>query len=708
MKTHNYLLFRIIMFCSFLFLFFGAVGQPTLSFRVTNPRIIRISGTDRLQFLVEVKASFSGTYFTALQATFNTTAGAFTPSTTFTPVRTGLSADGSKYPTLVGNVNVSGRIGISLSTDHQFDPILETMSDFYDEMPSDWTPLFIAQVRIANNTKMAGLGWNTGLMDANQFFQDPLSENTFNYAIPNSYDPNTMQNLYLGRIFSAASTFGWSQVGGPANGVQFLNWTASVNTSVWDGLATITQTDFTEAKAAFFRIESGATLTIPANKWLTVDSNMTIIGTVTNLMVASGASLIQNTPGIQATVGRDIGAWGDASHGWHLLSSPVAGQGINPEFTPSDGYDFYKWGETDNLWLNQKLPGNNITNFDPGIGYLVAYQSASTKVFTGPLNVSDISGIALTRTPGAYSGDITPGWNLLGNPYSSAITWHTGWSLPPSISSNAKIWQDGTYASYVDVAPGGIIPATQGFMVETSDAETVAIPAAARTHNSIPWYKSTGNPYLKLVASNPAAQTAQECVVTFDSQSLPGYDPAYDSRFLPGYAPYFYSVDGIEHLSTNVLQELSNQTTIPIDFVKTVGSDYVIEAVAMENFTRQVYLTDLKINQTQIMAVNQVYNFTAADGDDPARFLLTFGPMVGAGEKVLNSTGIYAYNNNLYIVNPGKATLEVFSLTGQKLHTLEIDNTGIFLTTLFLPTAYYVVRLTTGAKVVVSKVFLKS
>ena len=82
--------------------------------------------------------------------------------------------------------------------------------------------------------------------------------------------------------------------------------------------------------------------------------------------------------------------------------------------------------------------------------------------------------------------------------------------------------------------------------------------------------------------------------------------------------------------------------------------------------------------------------------------------MVGTGEKTMNNNGIYTYQNNLYIVNPGKARLELYNLTGQKLYTEEINCPGLFKTTLYLPTAYYVVRLTTGTKVVVTKVFLKS
>jgi hypothetical protein len=272
------------------------------------------------------------------------------------------------------------------------------------------------------------------------------------------------------------------------------------------------------------------------------------------------------------------------------------------------------------------------------------------------------------------------------------------------------MWVDDGSASYTDISAGGIIPATQGFMVNVTvsgGTGSLTIPSAARTHNAHTWYKSSENPYIKLVARNLDAQTAQESVVMFDHQAQAGFDPAFDSQFLPGYAPSFFSVDGTEHLSTNVLPLLENQTTIPFSFTKTAGDNFTIEATRIDNVPAQVYLTDLKLSKTQNLVENPVYAFTAADGDDPARFLLSFSH-VGVGEKTWSNNGIYAYENNLYLVNPGKARLEIYSLTGQKLLAEEIDSPGLYKTTLYVPTGYYVVRLTTGTKVMVTKVFIKS
>ncbi|MEI7727776.1 MAG: T9SS type A sorting domain-containing protein, partial [Bacteroidota bacterium] len=339
------------------------------------------------------------------------------------------------------------------------------------------------------------------------------------------------------------------------------------------------------------------------------------------------------------------------------------------------------------------------------------YQADDTKNFAGTVNASDVSITGLTYTPASYTSgnDITPGWNLLGNPFTSALTWGTAnWALSSGINTTAKIWKEST-AAYVDISTNGIIPAMNGFMVETStNNASLTIPATERVHDATPWYKSSGNPYIKLIATGINTQTAQESIVTFDSQTTPGYNPDFDSHFLPGYAPSFYSVDGTEKLSTNVLPSIDNQSTIPFSFVKTYDEDnYTIEATQIENIPAQIYLTDLKLSKTQNLIENPVYSFTSAAGDDPARFLLSFSH-VGISENTRTNNAIYAYENNLFIVSPDNARLEVYNLTGQKLLDEEINNSGLYQTTLQGPTGYYVVRLTTGTKVVVTKVFIKS
>jgi len=686
-----------------------AQSTTTLSFRMNSPRVIRAmnwSGAgvygDCLEFDIEVKGSNATSRLWAFDIRF-TYDNTVVDTIDFDLGAYFITGPQSPYYNKTVTTN-SNNLNIAVTSTKAFNA---TNGALFKTVPNTWTLVGTLRVSVKNPEGIPNIGFIASLMNGTQQEKILASPWTRIYLSPNLYDSKNLTSDYIGRIYS--NTHGWTQVGGLTDDTPYLDWNTSVSTTVWDGSGEITQDDGVAALANNFVVESGATLSIPTNKWLTVYGNMTVNGTPANLLIASGASLIQNSANVNATVDRDISAWTGPSHGWHLLSSPVAGQVIAPAFTdpvPAN-YDFYKWGETRNLWLNQKLPENNIITFGTGIGYLVAYSASSTKQFTGVLNSNDISGINLTRTDTAYSGgNITPGWNLLGNPYSSAITWNTsGWSLP-LVTSTAKIWNEAN-ASYTDVAPGGVIPAMQGFMVETSGATTVTIPAAAKVHNILPWYKSSGNPYLKLLVSSSAEQTAQESIISVDGSSAPGFDPAFDSRFLPGYAPFFYTVDGTENLSTNVLREINGFTAIPLAFIKTSGTDYSIRAVELQNFSSDVYLNDLLADHTQELRENPVYDFTAAEGDDPARFLITFGPLTGKDEISKKATRIYACNQTLYLSNPGKSKLELFTLSGQKVLEMNVDGVGLIAKRLFVPTGFYIARLTGTKTVMVEKVFIR-
>ena len=488
----------------------------------------------------------------------------------------------------------------------------------------------------------------------------------------------------------------------------------------------VNQAPGTPAVCKNLNIASGANLVINAGKAMTVSGTLINLGTpgITINSDATGTgSMIFNTAMVSGNIQRYVDAWTDDNHGWHLLSSPVSSQLIRPEFVPGSNpvgstQDFYKWDETTGFWINSKDAGLNWvsdfeTTFTTGKGYLVAYNANVTKTFSGVINVTNVPLSGLTNTVAPYVGNstVTQGWNLIGNPFSSAFAWNSGGFNLSNIAAIAKVWtQSNASYSDVNIVTGGIVPPQQGFMVNVitdNSSGSLTIPIASRVHNSQNWYKSSGLPVIKLTAHNLSAQTAQESVVIFNDQAGTGYEPAQDSRFFAGYAPQFYSVDGAEHLSTNTLPELNSQTTVPFNFIKTAGSDYTIEASVIDNVPGEVYLTDLKLDRTQNLADNPVYTFTSSAGDNPARFVLSFSH-VGIGEKTQTNNGIYTYENNLYLVNPGKARLEVFSLTGQKLLTQEVNSTGLYKTTLNVSTAFYMVRLTTGTKVVVTKVFIQS
>ncbi len=456
-------------------------------------------------------------------------------------------------------------------------------------------------------------------------------------------------------------------------------------------------------------IKSTGTLMLDAGKQLTVSSslykeNFSASSLLLRSTVDGTASLIHNTSGVTATVECYIpaGTWADGTDGWHLLSSPVAAQAIDPEFTSSGGgeYDFYAWSEPAQVWLNQKVGANNITTFNVGQGYLAAYQNTDTKVFSGALNIADKS-VTLTQNAGTYTG-----WNLLGNPYSSALTWNTGWTLT-NIGGVAQIWNEGI-KDYSLINAGAAIPAMNGFMVYTSVAsQSLTIPAAQRVHSATAWYKSAAQ-QIELIAHDPQGESAKSSFIGFDSKATAGFDLEYDAYLLSGYAPKFYSVAGGSEFSLNTLPEAVSNLTIPFGFVKNASSSFSIE-LAQSIEGHSVWLRDLLTNTVVNLSDTPVYSFTSADGDNAARFEIVLDMFTGTSDlKALASAYAYSADNRIVVTGVnGETKMDVISIQGQVLKTFEFFSTGQHDVSVNLSTGVYLVRLYNSGEIRTMKVMVK-
>ena len=430
------------------------------------------------------------------------------------------------------------------------------------------------------------------------------------------------------------------------------------------------------ASIANLTINSG-TFVVAQGSQLTVNGTLTNLAGNTGLVIESGCSLIQTSGGVSATVRREIAAWGIIpNHGWHLLSSPVAAQAIISAFTaiPAVDYDFYQWRELDNTWLNQKDVSNNIVNFVLGTGYLVAYKYTETKHFTGTLNATDVLCSDLTLSAG-----VNRGWNLLGNPFPSAIKWNDGtnWTVPTTFAATAKVWDEGD-AAYNEISSNGLIPAMNGFMVEvlSGSPASLTIPIAARVHDATDtWYKSSAG-MLKLKAHDLDNSTAQETIIRVDENATEGYDAQYDSHFLAGFAPKFYSTVGGEQLSTNSLPAIDNSRVIPMGFVKNAAGNFSIELVENSLMgVSTIYLTDNKTGSITNMSTSPVYNFTSVAGDDANRFLLSFqGTASIANPDITKDFTVHAENGVITILQTGNLTgnVTVTDMAGRILATASL------------------------------------
>ncbi len=423
---------------------------------------------------------------------------------------------------------------------------------------------------------------------------------------------------------------------------------------------------------------------------------------------ASGTgSLIHNTTGVHAKVERYIeGAeWTSWSDGWHLLSSPVADQTIDPAFTtiPDTEYDFYTYCEPSNCWVNYKGTNvgttwleinNNSLDFQVGKGYLVSYAQTDTKLFEGVLNVEDvtITGICCTGSTAAYRS-----WNLVGNPYTCAIKWYNGCSTN-NIAGVAQIWNE-EGESYTPIPIDGIIPASQGFMVcATASTGSLTIPASNRQHTSPNFMKTQSHPVIKLFAHNIDNPSFQESQIHINPASTIGFDTEFDCDFMQGYAPSFYSVQGNDSLCVNSIPLLTEQTVIPFTFIKNEGTNFKIIAEDLGTIQSTVFLLDKKLNIDHNLSLNPIYTFTATTSDNSDRFELHFTNLLVGNDSFTADATINIYTEDKMVHfefnELGDREINIYNIAGQivaKKHSIDIHtvvdvsslNSGIYLANIY-------------------------
>ncbi|HBZ65335.1 MAG TPA: hypothetical protein DEO70_00740 [Bacteroidales bacterium] len=499
-------------------------------------------------------------------------------------------------------------------------------------------------------------------------------------------------------------TYNWTITdGGTANvftwdGSESTDWNTAGN---WDQNAVPTINDeVTIGNNGYAPIISSST---PANCMsLSVNADA-------SLTINSGGSLITNSATGAVIVKRTQSGTGQ----YHFLSSPINNADLANIFPENNQEDIYlrQYNETTGTWENIEIPAT-LTN---GKGYSYILQSKGigiTATFTGNLVTDDITP-ALTNN--GTGGAEYVGWNLLGNPFTSAIKWGQGsWNLT-NVADEVHVWNNGSYINYtggVGDLTDGIIPAQQGFFVKANGASpSLTIPADSRVHSTQSFYKNTISNVLRIDVSNDANDYTDAAFIRFVENATEGFDNGLDAHKLDNdaLAPMIYTEANDVRLSINALPSVDENPEIPVSFTAGVNGQYTITASGMETFTNSnIFLIDLLTNARQNLSENSVYSYRATVTDNAARFKISFAS-VGVEENQLQNIGIYAANGFIVLQFPDEtdALVSVVNIGGQVIFRKAIKGMGNIQLDAPATAGIYLITLTTDAGTTTRKVFVK-
>ncbi|MEZ4853076.1 hypothetical protein [Flavobacterium sp.] len=479
-------------------------------------------------------------------------------------------------------------------------------------------------------------------------------------------------------------------------------------------------------------VNSGKTVIVNSNDFIEVTKNVTTTGAT--FTIEDDGSLIQlddsgvNTGNItynRTTTGN--------SYDYVYWSSPV--EGVN---TPSSGY-IYHWDPvatnangTEGYWL----PALN-TPMIKAKGYIM--RNILSRSFTGVAR-NGVASIAIRRGSDMNTNTDDDNWNLLGNPYPSAISLATFLTANNNASTGIKgsvyIWRhnaplsasnpDPFYQdfvlnydvnSYISVnglgsnpdGYGDYIPAGQGFFVSMVDGAAVAdntnyvvfnnsMRTRGATYDNSQFYRSTSSKanlsneepekhriWLDLI--NGENNNSVTTLIGYATGATNGYDNMFDAIPYAQNTFNIYSlIENEKYLIQGRALPFNDNDQVPLGILVPTNGVYSIGINKIDGLfletNQDIFLYDAELAIYHDLR-EVPYTFTATQGYNGNRFVLVYkNTVLSAESAVASNSNVYISNGDTLTIHSTKETIEkveIYNTLGQILYKKEQQNT------LFLP-----------------------
>ena len=454
--------------------------------------------------------------------------------------------------------------------------------------------------------------------------------------------------------------------------------------------------------ACSLEVAPGSHLTVTENNPVVVDRNIINDG---EIFVTNSASLVQVSDKAQISgsgifkMAKDIN---NLSAYYQIVywTSPLAGAGIIYADILPNAWRYYSFNAAGQNWVFQQA-SNAVQS---GIGYAI---SAPNGFNGGPLNVLfDKSGhrfnngqidIPVTVNGQGASGD--DDWNLLGNPYPSAIDFNQFVADNPNIQGSYYAWtncaglngnsnQSAGYSVYS--LGGGVsacqnaytatryIPSAQGFFVEANASGQISFKngqrVAGHNDNFASRPQNFDRLWLDLTDNN---NLFQQILIGFVPDASDQIDRLYDAKAIDdGNGLNFYSLQQNIKLAIQYFPDihLTNTVTIPVGF--TVQNNQTQSLVLKLNrldgvlSQKNIYLHDKLSNIFHDLKINN-YTFNTIQGEINDRFeLVITDQILGLNHEKTLAAKIYKQHDKLVIISPETIKhIKIFDVDGKVIYT---------------------------------------
>ncbi|OJX52242.1 MAG: hypothetical protein BGO88_16960 [Flavobacterium sp. 38-13] len=489
-------------------------------------------------------------------------------------------------------------------------------------------------------------------------------------------------------------------------------------------------------------LNSGYTLTVNTGSSITISDAIVNNAGAANFIVESNANLIQTNNAVNnglITVKRNSAPL--YRFDYTLWSSPVSGQNLR-NFSPAtltNRFYVYNPASGNNGNYEAIFPAQNegTYTFAQAKGYLIRVPDNYVSYVNSSISGVSYNGVFVgVPYNGSFSfplSNANNGFNLVGNPYPSAI------SISGLFSSNSNaidgtvwFWRKrngvagsgyatttglGITSAQPEVAgmnPNGIISSGQGFFVKVKNGAT---QSSLNFNNSI---RSAGTNGVFFRNGNINSDEPEKHRIWLNlsnetdiiGQTLLGYmagatenvDYGIDGKYFNDSPIALTSyIDNSEYAIQGRSLPFSINDVVPLSFKTNVSGSYSISIDHLDGLfeaNQDVFLKDNQTGQIHNLKI-AAYNFVTESGNFTNRFEIVYRAALGMETPTINSNSIVVYKKNemLYIDagNYMMEKIEIYDVSGRLIYSKsEVDDTKTVISNLSVANQVLLVKIVTS------------
>lgn len=441
-------------------------------------------------------------------------------------------------------------------------------------------------------------------------------------------------------------------------------------------------------------MESGATLTINPGSSLTVYDEF-----VNN--TANGLVLKSDETGTGSVIAGLISGTGTAEierymtqNLWHYVGSPVE-QPISEFLSNNDAIiptkdvvsrGMMNYNTTDDDW-NTYFTNSTTENIEKGYGYAIRTTSDTYVLYNGAVTGSSVN-VPLDVT--GYR------WNLVGNPYTSAIKLNdlSGTNSFLRINENVLepsyvsiyVWDGAAYQTINNAQGSEFATIGQGFFVKSviGGGDLVFLPEMQVHQPTVSLKSGVIIPEIKLLASSSTKKSSTE--IKFLSKGTKGLDVGYDAGVFkadPSFSIFTKLVyDNNVNFGLQCLPVLSSEEIIiPVGINFPTGGEVTFTAQMLSIPEKSsIILEDRLLNKTTLFSdVNSQYTTTiTANEMSTGRFYLHVSgnaQVTALNESIDNKINAWMERDEIVVsgVSENNAIAKLFDIRGSSVLVRNLD-----------------------------------